>query len=695
MQNQQQSDCRRTLHASVSVLLAILLVGCAKYVTPGSGVAGARADHSVGESLPHTPGDVSTALGISDLAGLRRNLVMHLGREWRARVVESGPIGPAGLREGVGLHILADVDPWITPSNPTHGFHARAIHIWLMSSAYVPLRATEELGPLTIATYLGRSTGFRAFYLKEEDKGDTRLEAAVGGHLHAGLGINLAVNFRTIRQDLLGDDLKARQLAIDEFFLFTAYDYDNDAFLANAVNRNLATWEMAAQDRRCWPRLDKLYDESTFLFYLPRVNFWRDNGALRVHGILLDAVKRRPDLTDALYRSLAEHLDRPGQNYANVARLGRLMAPPSRQTLRSALVSRYTQPARKPSSEPDISALRIARQATAQLHMMAVEHALGAGYPGLTYEIVSLADPPIKMNYLREAREYMHRCQDESTAPDWFRAVSDGGATIEFESASIGEHSVEEWTRRGYPWRGDLNLFDSLPTSTWLKTMVLKYLRARTATSYDRRSRQHQLDILALSFFIREPVREALPYILEMLQVEVRNAPLAIAMAAKREGPATSYDEETFYKWLVLNPENRTDLYAAQGVIRLGSRVSSDVLDYVRRRITEVRTASSVSGAGEVMVHKRPSPGRRSVRIASGAGSVLTPLSDIDLCVLILGFFADQRIRSDLEELKQDLVNLPSPWGAEDQHSVRVWEIAKVWYQSEGRKLPPLVPHGQ
>jgi len=221
----------------------------------------------------------------------------------------------------------------------------------------------------------------------------------------------------------------------------------------------------------------------------------------------------------------------------------------------------------------------------------------------------------------------------------------------------MGRYSVEEWAARGYPWRGNLDEFCALPYSDRLRATLLNIVkrerpkRRHGLPVVERNSPAYYRDVLALNLLIRHPDERALPDLLRFLEIK---SPTLRSLV-----PIRPLDEDRLYKEIILNADNELSLYAAQAIIRLGPKVSREVCCHLERRLAA--NPSLRYGGRKWLV-----------------GDVHPAISDTDLCMLILGFLADAKIKARFDALERRLEASP----------LEVWRVAKKWFDEGGRTLP-------
>jgi hypothetical protein len=108
---------------------------------------------------------------------------------------------------------------------------------------------------------------------------------------------------------------------------------------------------------------------------------------------------------------------------------------------------------------------------------------------------------------------------------------------------------------------------------------------------------------------------------------------------------------------IALNVTSRGCLYAAQAIIRLGPEAAPAVLEHLNDLLEQQDAAGPAASQ------------------PTAPGPPPQQLTEVDLCVLILGFLADESIAGEFDALGDRLTG---------KHRA-IWEIAKGWYDQGGR----------
>lgn len=605
----------------------------------------------------------------------------RLQRLGDTRVETKGIVRPGDLPPGHGIHVVVDPDPATTRPVPLD-----RLHVWIMDPGYEPVKwrkSDDATSPVLWAAYAGRSGSCRVFY--RPDPLDLSKEPSTS--LEWGIQEAFLINneqslsrppsfFERLCGDFEGPDPEARRRAIDEFYLLAARSCMNRYYWTQYLTEHMeeAFRQAAASgDKALRDYIRHLYTKGDILAALPSMEHRRNGRSTPscCHIVLMKAVEDRPDLTEAVYRHLLVSREVVGR-HEPVWRhflwwhFLPMLAPPPAETLRAVLRA-------EPPEEGFV------RGHLNDLQCAAVRHVVRADYPGFALELAPHIAPNWHAGPDKEtaqlALEYMRRHRaDRAFAPGLLRAFHKYRGLDPFwayrliqydpkgcsESGSWsysyrppGAGGLWQWIESGWPWRGNLDAFCTPPRSDELKQALLKYLERQDSPGLWRHSNSEIGRVVAFNLCVRHPERQALGALFRGLAL----------------GPDFPFDDrpnwtsDSIYRELVFNRHNLPCLYAAQAIIRLGPEVSRTVLD----RAIEQFDRKGDKQPGSSGDHQYPRP------------------SDVELCILIVGFLGDPGVYDDFLRFGEQLSST---------RIEKTWQIADKWFRQGGKTFhlprPPL-----
>jgi Leucine-rich repeat (LRR) protein len=580
---------------------------------------------------------------------------------------EEGTFQPGQFGPGRGVHAILS-SQFTGPQGPVAGED----HVWLMDPRYNPLRNRAQCDASSWTAYLGRTDDYQVFFRSEfsATRGMSGSPMAIGP-LQNALGLDRNSHMDLICRALEGTDLDLKRAAVDDLYLFEAHSgpsAEQYGLVTTARAYPLFEKMMETADVSLRRHVSTLYREEDLIAALSRIRAYGSGpGGPALRGVIVEAVKNRPDLTDALFRyCINEGYLRQESGYGSGYRLAallRIMPPASSDTLRLALKARR----RADSSQPD------------EFLSIVVNQAVKTRCRGVSYEMARcLWHRDIRLR--NDALEYFRQVRDETTASDLFKAIEEAGAATGYErpesilqqlllssggSGFAQTGGVTQLIESGYPWRTNLDAICTLPVTESFRKTLREVIRRQEPTSQRYEvDKQYILTVLALNFLIRSPDPEVLPDLLPLLAMG-GGPPVGMA--------GTMESTDTLFIAIVFNPSHALCHYAARAVIALGPKAASGVAEYLKRELD-----------------RRFSPRRFAPDGSSWEGPYSSQYNgDIAYCMAILGFLGDERVAAEPLNLSQ---RLPS-------EIRRAWAIGNWWFRQGGREFhpprPPLRPRAE